>query len=262
MKIREIVEHLESLAPLAYQETYDNSGMISGDPSLECTGVLVSLDCTEETVREAVEKKCNLLVSHHPLIFQPLRQIIPGTGQGRALLASIKQDIALYAIHTNLDNILGGVNASIADRIGLVNREILLAQSAANPSVGSGMAGDLIEPLSETELLRRLRELFSIPVIRHSPLRGKTVTRVGICGGAGGFLISNALQANCDFFISADIRYHQFFETEGKMVVADIGHYESEQFTIDLLYRVILEKFPNFAVLKSGTVTNPVHYYI
>jgi putative NIF3 family GTP cyclohydrolase 1 type 2 len=124
------------------------------------------------------------------------------------------------------------------------------------------LIGDLQQEMSETRLLEKLKNTFGIPVIRHSPLRDKSVSRIAVCGGAGSFLISNALQADADFFISADIKYHEFFEGQGEMVIADIGHYESEQFTVDLLHAVILEKFPNFAVLKSGTKTNPVNYYI
>jgi dinuclear metal center YbgI/SA1388 family protein len=261
MKISEIIQHLESIAPLEYQEEYDNSGLITGDVHMDCSGVLVSLDCTEELISEAFDKKCNLIVSHHPLIFHPLRHITPKNGIGKALIAAIRKGITIYAIHTNLDNIIGGVNAKIADKIGLINRKILIPRST-NDMVGSGLIGDLKSPLSETQLLDLLKEGFRVPMIRHSPLTGKSIRRVALCGGAGSFLISNALQKGADWFISADIRYHEFFGGEGEMVIADIGHFESEQFTMDLLHEVILEKFPNFAVLKSGTVTNPVNYYI
>src|SRR5664279_4377256 len=261
MKIREIIQHLESFAPLEYQEEYDNSGLIAGDVSVECTGVLLNIDCTERLVQEAVEKKSNLIISHHPLIFHPIHCITPDSDTAKTLVAAIKADIVVYAIHTNVDNILTGVSACIADKLGLVNRR-LLAPRKDLTAVGSGLLGDLENPLSEKLLLERLKMAFSTPVIRHSPLLGKTVTRVAICGGAGSFLISNALRENADFFISADIKYHEFFESQGKLVIADIGHFESEQFTVDLLHSVILEKYPNFAVLKSGTVTNPVNYYI
>jgi len=261
MKIRDIIQHLESVAPPDFQENYDNSGLIAGDTDVECTGVLVSLDCTEDLVSEAIKKNCNLIVSHHPLIFHPLRQITPVNGPSRSLIAAIRSDISIYAIHTNLDNIMGGVNAGIADKIGVVNRKIL-APKTNNPHVGSGISGDLKTPVSEVQLLKLLKDVFRIPVIKHSPLRSKVVSRVALCGGAGSFLIPNALKIGVDFFISADIRYHDFFAGESNMVIADIGHFESEQFTIDLIHDVILEKFPNFAVLKSGTVTNPVNYYI
>ncbi|HLA57172.1 MAG TPA: Nif3-like dinuclear metal center hexameric protein [Puia sp.] len=261
MKISDIIHHLETIAPGHYQEEYDNSGLIAGDITRECSAVLVSLDCTEEIVKEAAEKKCSLIVSHHPLIFRPIRRIHPADETGRTLMAAIKSDIAIYAIHTNLDNIISGVNATIADRLGLINREILLPRPDQT-SVGSGLIGDLRKAVPERQFLRDLKEGFNTPVIRHSPLTGKSVSRVALCGGSGSFLISSALQQSAGFFVSADIKYHAFFEGEKKMVIADIGHYESEQFTIDLLYQVILEKFPNFAVLKSGIVTNPVNYYI
>jgi dinuclear metal center YbgI/SA1388 family protein len=261
MKIWEIIQHLESVAPPEYQEEYDNSGLIAGDISMDCTGILISLDCTEDIIREAIGKKCNLIVSHHPLIFRPIRSIHPQNSNGRALMAAIKADITVYAIHTNLDNVLSGVNSAIADKLDVINRKIMVPK-AGQETVGSGLTGDLRTAIPELELLKQLKLRFGIPVVRHSPLTGKTVSRVGICGGAGSFLISSALDQGVQFFISADIRYHEFFGGEGKMVIADIGHFESEQFTIDLLYQVILKKYPNFAVLKSGTATNPVNYYI
>ena len=261
MKIRDILQVLESMAPTAYQENYDNSGLITGDISMECSGVLVSLDCTEEVILEAIEKKCNLIVSHHPLIFRPVRRITPDNGTGLALITAIRQNITIYAIHTNLDNILSGVNACIADKIGLTNRQILLPKTDL-PEVGSGLIGDLKKALSENQFLHQIKEAFGVPVVRHSPLTGKPVSRIALCGGAGSFLISNALQQGAGFFLSADLKYHEFFGGEKQMVIADIGHFESEQFTTNLLHDVILEKFPNFAVLKSGTVTNPVNYYI
>ncbi len=261
MKIRDIIQHLESFAPPQYQEDYDNSGLILGDYNAECTGVLVSLDCTEELIPEAFEKNCNLIVSHHPLIFHPLRNIKSDDVIGKALIAAIKNDITIYAIHTNLDNVTGGVNARIADKIGLINRRILVPKTE-DGGVGSGLIGDLKNQVSGKHLLELLKASFKIPVIRHSPLTGQPVSRLALCGGAGSFLISNALQQAADWFVSSDIRYHEFFGGEGKMVIADIGHYESEQFTMDLILDIILEKFPNFAVLKSGKVTNPVNYYI
>jgi dinuclear metal center YbgI/SA1388 family protein len=261
MKIREIIQHLERFAPLEYQEGYDNSGLIAGDLNKECTGILINLDCNESVVQEAVDKNCNLIISHHPLIFRPIRNIIPETDAARTLVAAIKAEIAIYAIHTNLDNMLSGVNDRFADKLGLINRRILLPRKDL-PAVGSGLIGELQITLSEKRLLEQLKNAFGTPVVRHSPLLGKPVSRVAICGGAGSFLIPNALREGASFFISADIRYHDFFEGRGDMVIADIGHFESEQFTVDLLVAVILEKYPNFAVLKSGTVTNPVNYYI
>ncbi len=261
MKIKNVINQLESFASLDYQEEYDNSGLITGDPEMECTGVLVSLDCTEGLISEAVEKNCNMIVSHHPLIFRPIQRITLENMTGRAIIAAIRAGITVYAIHTNLDNILEGVNAKIADKLSLINREVLLAKGD-NPSFGSGLIGDLKIPISSASLLKHLKQTFNVPVVKHSPIIEKTISRIALCGGAGSFLISNALQAKADFFVTADIRYHEFFGAEGEMVIADIGHFESEQFTVDLLHEVIVNKFRNFAVLKSGIITNPVNYYI
>jgi dinuclear metal center YbgI/SA1388 family protein len=261
MKIMDITGQLETFAPLEFQEEYDNSGLICGDVESECSGLLLSLDCTVECVREAIKKNCNLIISHHPLIFHPLKRVTPETGIGKALILAINAGLAIYSIHTNLDNILSGVNSTIADKLDLINRKILLPRKDF-PLVGSGLTGELKQATPEKLLLEKLKEIFGTPVIRHSPLKGKPVSHVAVCGGAGSFLINNALQAKVDFFISADMKYHDFFGAEGEMVIADIGHFESEQFAVDLLHEVILKKFPNFAVLKSGTVTNPVNYYI
>jgi dinuclear metal center YbgI/SA1388 family protein len=261
VKIKNIIHELESFAALEYQEEYDNSGLITGDSEMECTGVLVSLDCTEDLISEAIDKNCNLIVSHHPLIFRPVRRITMENMLGRAMIDAIRSNITVYAIHTNLDNILEGVNGRIADKLGLVNRQILFPRNN-NPSIGSGLIGDLKIPLSAENLLKLLKQTFDIPVIKHSPITEKAISRVALCGGAGSFLIVNALRARADFFITADIRYHEFFEGGKEMIIADIGHFESEQFTVDLLHEVIVRKFPNFAVLKSGIKTNPVNYYI
>jgi dinuclear metal center YbgI/SA1388 family protein len=176
MKIWDIIHHLESIAAPEYQEDYDNSGLIAGDTAKDCTGVLLSLDCTEQLVREAVEKKCNLIVSHHPLIFGPIRRITPANGTGKALIAAIQEDIAIYAIHTNLDNIVTGVNATIADKLGLGNRKILLPKPG-HANIGSGMIGDLKKALSEEELLKALKETLVFPsygivLLPGNPFRG------------------------------------------------------------------------------------------
>ena len=264
MKIRQITRHLESLAPLAFQEDYDNSGLILGDADEDCRGVMISLDVTEEVLEEAQQKGCNLLISHHPLIFRGLKQISRETGTGRSIISAIKKGIAVYAIHTNLDNVLPGVNSAIAGKLGLENIRFLLPKSVAGAegTAGSGLIGELREPMDEKEFLALLQQQFRIPAIRHTVLTGRPVSRVALCGGAGSFLITSALSGNADFFITADIRYHEFFGAEGKLVMADIGHYESEQFTIGLIHDAILKKFTNFAVLKAGAATNPVHYYL
>ena len=365
MKIQEIVSFLESVAPPVLQESYDNAGLITGNGNWNCTGIITTLDATEEVVQEAIEKKCNLIVAHHPIIFGGLRKITGKNYVEKTVITAIKNDIAIYAIHTNLDNVLHGVNAAIADKLGLVNQtilqpkndtlkklftfvpveyaekvrsaiftagaghisnysecsfnakgegtfkpgegtnpftgkigerhteeemklemifpawlenKILIAMIAAHPyeevaydivalenqnqQVGSGLVGELVVPVKEREFLDLLKEKFNLSVIRHTPLRGKPVKKVALCGGAGSFLIGAAIAAGADFYISADIKYHEFFDANGRLVIADIGHYESEQFTIDLLFDILRQKFPTFAVLKTGVKTNPVHYFL
>jgi dinuclear metal center YbgI/SA1388 family protein len=365
MKIAQIIKVLDELAPSSYQESYDNAGLIIGNAALDCTGVICSLDATEEVILEAKNKGCNLVVAHHPIIFNGLRKITGKNYVERAVIAAIKNDIALYAIHTNLDNLLQGVNGKMADRLGLNNRKILLhkqntlmklytfvpekdaekvreaifkaggghignysecsfnikgagtfkpgagthphtgevgkreetneekievifpfylkdklinAMTKAHPyeevaydlialgnyflEVGSGLIGELKEEMNEIDFLQLLKTKFNLKVIRHTPLTGRKVKKVALCGGAGSFLIKNALSAGADFYITSDVKYHEFFDAEDKLVIADIGHFESEQFTIDLLCDVLNLNFPTFAVLKSEVKTNPVNYFI
>lgn len=364
MKIKNIIELLDQIAPPSYQESYDNAGLITGDPSLECTGVMCTLDATEEVIWEAKQKGCNLVAAHHPIIFGGLKKITGKNYVERAIIAAIKNDIAIYAIHTNLDNLLAGVNGKIADKLGLKNRKALLhrqnnlmklivfvpvedaekvreavftagggnigkysecsfnikgtgtfkpdegthphtgqvgkretteeekievifpvylreklvnAMTEAHPyeevaydliplsnyfqEVGSGLIGELPEERDETQFLQIVKLQFNLQVIRHTPLLEKKVKKVALCGGAGSFLIKNALSAGADFFITSDIKYHEFFDAENRMVIADIGHWESEQFTIELLHDVLHANCSNFAVLKSEVQTNPVRYF-
>jgi dinuclear metal center YbgI/SA1388 family protein len=364
MKIADILSVLENYAPTEYQENYDNAGLIVGRHDWECSGILLAMDVTKSVVEEAFQKKTNLVVAHHPLIFQGLKKISDKNYTGKAIIAAIKHDIAIYAIHTNLDNVLNGVNGKIAQKLGLINTsplspstsslkklytfvpqehtekvrtalfeagagnignysetsfgsqgigtfkggeatnpfvgekgerheekenkiEVIFPRHLRNPviqallanhpyeevaydivdlsndakDIGSGLIGELPGPVDESELLSILKKEFRLKMIRHSPLRNAQVKRVAVCGGAGSFLISKALAAGADFFITADTKYHEFFDANDRLVIADIGHYESEQFTIELLYEILREKFPTFAVLKPDTVTNPVNYY-
>ena len=364
MKIKDLISSLESIAPPVYQEGYDNAGLLTGSYSWECTGALVTLDATEAVIREAIEKKCNLVVAHHPIIFKGLRKI---TGQNyveKAIITALKNDIAIYAIHTNLDNIVEGVNGRIADKLGLINRSwlsphlstlkklytfvpvdyaevvrnaifdagggnignyketsfntegtgtfkpgegtnpfvgkqgerqyekeikieiifpghlqnaIVDSMIKAHPyeevaydlvdlanthaGIGSGLIGELPGALDENVFLAKIRDTFHIPVIRHTRLNRRPAKNVALCGGAGSFLISKALALGADFYLTSDIKYHEFFDANDSIVIADIGHFESEQFTVDYLYDILREKFTTFAVLKSDTRTNPVNYY-
>ncbi len=364
MKISNIISVLEATANTSYQESYDNAGLITGSPAWECTGILVSLDATEAVVNEAIEKKVNLIVAHHPIIFGGLKKITGRNYVEKTVIAAIKNDIAIYAIHTNLDNVIAGVNGKVASLLGLINISILLpkqntlkkiftyvpvahaenvrnaifkagaghignysecsfsvqgsgtfkAQDGAdpfvgkvgerhaedelkieavfpaylenavvkamiaahpyeevayevialannNPQIGSGIIGELENAEEETAFLSKIKTTFNVPVVKHTALTGRKVKKVAVCGGSGSFLINNALRAGADFYITADLKYHEFFDANGNMVLADVGHFESEQYTIDLLYIILQQNFPNFAVLKTSVCTNPVQYF-
>jgi dinuclear metal center YbgI/SA1388 family protein len=364
MKISEIISFLESVGPSSLQEHYDNAGLITGDANWECHGIICSLDATEDVVKEAIEKKCNLIVAHHPIIFGGLKKINGKNYVEKTVIAAIKNDIAIYAIHTNLDNVISGVNGKIAELLGLKNiavlspkdntlkklftfvpadkaeqvrnaifaaggghignysecsfnaegigtfkagdgtnpyvgnigerhheneirievifpawieSTLLASMKASHPyeevaydvvdlsndhsGVGSGITGDLPNAMNETDFLAQIKKIFDVPVIRHTRLLNKPIQKVAVCGGAGSFLVSKALAAGADIYITADMKYHEFFDANDRMVIADIGHFESEQFTIDLLKDVLEQKFPTFAVLKTGVKTNPVTYF-
>lgn len=364
MNISAILHVLEKFAPPFYQESYDNAGLLTGNPGWECSGILCSLDATEAVILEAKEKGCNLVVAHHPIIFSGLKKINGKNYVEKAVIAAIKQDIAIYAIHTNLDNVLPGVNGRIADKLGLVNRRILApktgqlmklytfvpddyaeqvrsaifaagaghignysecsfnadgtgtykAGEGANPflgqvgirheepevkievifpsylqnsivqalikahpyeevaydlvalankhqQVGSGLLGELPDLCTEENFLHQVKKAFGLQVIRHTRLTGNPVKKVALCGGAGSFLVSAAIAAGADVYLTADVKYHEFFDANDRLLFADIGHWESEQFTIDLLFDHLQVNFPTFAVLKTGVRTNPVYYF-
>jgi len=363
MQIFNVTAILEQLAPLSYQESYDNSGLIVGDPLMTLKGILITLDVTPEVIDEAHQKGLNLIVSHHPIIFSGLKKITGKTYVEQAVIKAIKNDIAIYAAHTNLDSVKGGVNSRIGDKLGLTNLKFLKqlegelvklvvfvpakeaervrkamydagagqignydccsynlegegtfrAVEGANPfvgkinelhveaeirvevivqktriskvvkkmisvhpyeevaydiypllnsynEVGMGMIGELIEPISEIDFLKKVKKDFGLKVIRHTSLLGKKIKRVAFCGGSGAFLINQAIASEADIFITGDVKYHQFFDAEGKIVIADIGHFESEQYTIDIFYEYLLKNFSKFAVLKTEINTNPINY--
>lgn len=363
MKIRNIIKVLEQFAPKSLQESYDNSGLLIGHMDDDIDKLLITLDVTEEVLNEAIQKKCKLIISHHPLIFGGLKSITGKNATERIVEQAIKNNIAIYAIHTNLDNVDKGINAIICDKIGLRNRkilapkkeilrklvtfcpldfaekvreaifkagaghigdydscsfnasgkgsfrgseksnpfvgekgklhyedevrietvypvyyenEILKALFEAHPyeevaydiyflgnkfeRVGAGMIGELEKEVDEVEFLKNLKQVFNTACIRHSELLGKKIKRVAVCGGSGSFLINNAKSAEADIYITGDVKYHDFFEAEGKMIIADIGHFESEQYAKELIYSVLNENFSNFAVLISEMNTNSVNY--
>lgn len=261
MQIKDILTVLEAVAPPHLQESYDNAGLIVGHPEAEVTGVLFCLDSTEAVVREAVEKGCNLIVAHHPIVFRGLKRLNGTTYVERTVVQAIRNNVAIYAIHTNLDNVYRhGVNAKIAEKIELLDTRILAPKSNLDVTIGAGLVGQLPSPMPEKEFLQHLKTSLRTQCVRHTALLGKPVRTVAVCGGSGSFLLPEALRAGADAFVSADFKYHEFFDAEDKIIVADVGHFESEQFTIELLCEIVREKFHTFALHLTETNTNPVFY--
>jgi dinuclear metal center YbgI/SA1388 family protein len=365
MRISEITKHLESIAPPSLQENYDNSGLIVGSENELVTGVLVSLDCIEATVKEAIDNGCNLIVAHHPIVFTGLKRFNNANYVERTVQLAIKNDIAIYAIHTNLDNVYDrGVNAKIAEKLGLESTRILRPKTGglvklvtycpikdsqrvlealfsvgaghvgdysecsfstqgygtfmpgegSNPSVGqignramveeakievvlrdyqkaqilnvlrsnhpyeevayefyptlntdqyigSGMIGELAEEMSQDDFLKALKSTMDLEVIKHTGW-SKSIKKVAVCGGSGQFLLKDAIRSGADVYVSADFKYHEYFDAEDNIMICDIGHYESEKYTIELLHDILREKFSTFAVLKTAVDTNPIKYFL
>lgn len=259
--IGQITDYLEELAPLALQESYDNSGLIVGNKDVALTGVLCTLDCTEEVIEEAVRTGCNLVVAHHPIVFSGLKKLNGKNYVERTVIAAIKKDIAIYAIHTNLDNILdNGVNSKIAEKLDL-RQTAILAPRQDNALTGAGLIGQMAAPIPADRILAYLKDALSLPMIRYTALPNRDIEKVAICGGAGSFLLPIAKERGADLLVTADFKYHEFFDAENQIVIADIGHYESEKFTTELLQDLIQKKFSSFAVRFSEVRTNPVCYY-
>ncbi len=363
MKLSEIIAPIEKLAPLPYQESYDNSGLLIGHGTMEVNAALLCIDVTEDIIDEALALHANLIIAHHPLIFSGIKKLTGQTATERLVIKAVKHDIAIYAAHTNLDSVTGGVNSKICEKLGLKKCRMLSPVSGelcklvtfvpsdhaekvrmaifeagagnigeydqcsynidgkgtfrgsegTNPFVGEpgklhienevrietvfpkiyrsriikallkshpyeevaydiysleneyerigiGMIGELDTAEEEDIFLLALKDIFKIPVIRHSPLLGRPIRRVAVCGGSGSFLIKKAISAGADIFLTGDLKYHQFFDADDRLVLADIGHYESEQFTKEIFYDLLTEKFPKFAVHLSKIVSNPINY--
>lgn len=365
MQLKEITRFIESVAPLALQESYDNSGLLIGNPADEVSGILITLDITEAIIDEAISKNLNLIVAHHPIIFSGLKKLNGKNYIERCVAKAIKNDIAIYAAHTNLDSVFGGVNSKICEKLELQNCQILApvpgflkklvtfaptsdaemvrkalfdagagnignydscsfnqsglgsfrGNEQANPYVGEknqlhfeeetrietifpkhiqtrviqsllnahpyeevaydiypldnefnqagiGMIGELHSPAEELEFLQKIKETFHCSVVKHTQLLGKPIRKVAVCGGSGSSYLSKAIAQKADIFISGDFKYHQFFDAEQQLIIADIGHFESEQFTKEVFYELLTKKFPKFAVHLSALDTNPVSYLV
>ena len=258
MTIKDIANYLEEIAPLQQAESFDNVGLLIGDFDSKVNGILVTLDTLEETVDEAIAKNCNLIVSFHPIIFEGLKKINGNSYVERVVLKAIQNNIAIYATHTALDNSKVGVSAKMCEVLGLQNQKILLPKEDA--STGMGMIGELSEPMSEDDFLKYTKMIFNSGGVRYSKTLGKSIKKIAVLGGSGSFAISNALEEKVDAYISADFKYHDFFKAEDKILLIDVGHYESEQFTKNLLVEYLTKKFTSFAVVLSEKSTNPIYY--
>ena len=276
LRIHEIVSAFEAVAPLALQESYDNSGLIVGDRDAEVTLALLCLDCTEAVVEEAIVKGCDIIIAHHPIVFGGLKRFTGGDYVQRTVIKAIQNNIAIYACHTNLDNVLrGGVNERIAQQLGFDVERVLrpiaadfgsfasssgVVDSEVFRTAGAGILCNLQKPINVLDFLQHVKERMGAEVVKYTKCDIEVVGKVAICGGAGSFLIGDALRAGADAFITSDVKYHEFFDAQGKMLLCDIGHYESEKYTIDLFSNILSAKFPKFATIFAGTITNPIDY--
>lgn len=363
MRLKEITSFLETVAPLSYQESYDNAGLICGDEGMEIKAALICLDSTEAVIDEAIAAGCNLVIAHHPIVFTGIKKLNGKSYIERVLIKAIKNNIAIYASHTNLDNVFNGVNAKICEKLGLQNSRILSpkrdllkrlitfcpAESAeavrnavfeagagtignysecsfntpgtgtfkalkgadphigeigkrfsgeelrlefvyrsfqeskvvnsllrahpyeevaydlisltnADKEMGAGMIGEFPVEMAEMEFLEHLKSTMKADCIRYTSLTGKKMKKIAVCGGSGSFLLNAAIAGQADAFVTADFKYHQFFDAENRLIIADIGHYESEQFTMELFYEILKKKFSTFALQLTKINTNPIKY--
>ena len=260
MKVRQVLDALEQYAPLPLQDGFDNAGLQIGLTEVqEVTGALLCLDVTEAIIDEAERMGCNLIVAHHPLLFHGLKSITGKSYVERCVVKAIQKGIAIYAAHTNLDNAEGGVNYRIAEKIGLTNLRFLEDKTAAVPA-GAGVVGELPKAENEQDFLLRLKQLFGIRCIRHNRMDGRMIRRVALCGGAGGFLLPNAIAQGADVFLTGEMRYHDYFGHDNDLLIAEMGHYESEQYTIDIFAEVLGARFPELKIVKTSLNTNPINY--
>lgn len=254
MKIADIIETIERFAPPALQEDWDNTGLQTGDKAAECTGALVCVDATECAVHEAVERGCNLIITHHPLFFKGVKSLTGDTAVQRTAIAAVRSGVAIYSCHTSVDNAEGGVSWEMAAKLGVTVQKTLDA-------VGCGVIGTLDAALTPAGLVERVKAVFGSPVARCTRMPElKTIERVAMCGGSGSFLIPVAIHDGAQAFITSDCKYHDFVDYADDILLIDIGHYESEKCTKEIFLRILSEKIPNFAVYNSATEQNPINY--
>lgn len=259
MKVKEVVAALERFAPLPLQESYDNAGLQIGLTGAdEVSGVLFCLDITEDIVQEAVSRGCNLVIAHHPLLFRGLKRIDGSTQPDRVAQLAIRLGVAVYASHTNLDNARGGVNWRIAERLGLADADFLLPRP--DNTGGSGVIASLPRPEEPAVFLQRAKEAFNVTCLMHNDGPKRDIRRVALCGGAGEFLLDEAIRQGADLFLTGEMSYHHYAGHENDLWIAVLGHYQSEQFTIGLMRDIVAEACPGLPLMETALCTNPVRY--
>ncbi len=260
MKIADIIDVINDFAPRSLQESWDNSGVQVGDISVECSGVMLCVDPTEAVVDEAINLGCNLIISHHPLLFRGLKHICGDSQIERVVIRAICADIVIYSSHTSLDSTRGGVSYKMAEMLGAAV-EGVLSPSGNDSAVGLGVIAELPSAMTQTDFVEHVKSAFGSPVCRcTATCEEKMIRRIAMCGGSGGEFIPLAIAAKADAYISSDTRYHDFVDHQSDIFLVDIGHFESESCAKDIFYHVITEKFPNFAVYKSELEKNSINY--
>lgn len=260
MKIKEVLSALEEFAPLPLQEDWDNAGLQIGLTEAEVSGALLCLDVNEEIVDEAIRKGCNLIVSHHPLLFHGLKQISDGDYVQRTVMKAIKNDITIISMHTNMDNARGGVNFKIAEKMGLQNIDFFDKKVVGGVECGSGVIGSLPKPMVSMAFVKMLKDAFGVESMACNGLLHRQISRVAICGGAGDFLIGDAYKAGADAFFTGEMHYHVYFGWQQRMQICVAGHYQSEKFTSEIFKSIIGEKCPSMPLFVAETNTNPIIY--
>ena len=260
MKIREVLSALEQFAPLPLQESWDNAGLQLGLTEAEVSGALLCLDVNEQIVDEAISKGCNLIVSHHPLLFRGLKQISGSNYVQRTVIKAIKNDICVISMHTNMDNATDGVNFRIAKKLALTDIVFMSPKRVGDVECGSGIVGQLPQPLSATDFVQQVKQAFHVQCAMCNELLHRPVSKVAICGGAGDFLLDEAVAAGADAFITGEMHYHQYFGYEQLLQICVIGHYQSEQFTSEIFRDIINKECPGLRTEVAETITNPIRY--
>lgn len=258
MKIKDVITTLEKFAPLSLQDSYDNAGLQVGVTEADCSGVLLCLDVTEAILMEAQEKGCNMVVSHHPLLFHPLRRVSNDSYVERCVRLAILYGITIYSAHTNLDNAPNGVSYRMAQHLNMTDVRFLIDHHNGG---GAGVMGLLSAPMSAEDFTQVVKEQFVVDCVMTNAMLHRPIARVALCGGAGDFLIDEAVAQNCDAFITGEIHYHKYFGLEEKILLLGIGHYQSEQYTIPLLERIIRLDYPNARLCLTQLNTNPILYH-